>query len=137
MRLRSAHRSAPRSAHRSVPRNSFRVYANEFDDPEAPPFLPAPHTPQGAFHAAELAYLFPTEALRPPTPAQRRLSATMTGYRARFAATGDPNGPGAPAWPRYTAHRDAVQVLAPDRTAPTTAFAADHRCAFWQRHGAA
>ncbi|QKV91420.1 carboxylesterase family protein [Streptomyces sp. NA02950] len=109
------------------------VYAYEFNDPQAPPFIPAPHTPQGAFHASELAYLFPMDGVPPLTPAQRRLSHTMTGYWARFAATGDPNGPGsAPRWPRYTADRDRIQVLAPDRTAPTGGFAADHQCAYWQ-----
>ncbi|HET6353549.1 carboxylesterase/lipase family protein [Streptomyces sp.] len=108
------------------------VYAYEFNDPQAPPFIPAPHTPQGAFHASELAYLFPMDALPLPSSAQRRLSATMTAYWARFAATGNPNGPGAPRWPRYTADHDRIQVLAPDRTASTTDFAADHNCAFWQ-----
>lgn len=54
-----------------------------------------------------------------------------TAYWARFAATGDPNGPGAPAWPRYTAEGDRIQVLAPDRVAPTDGFATDHHCAFW------
>ncbi|MER5461750.1 carboxylesterase family protein [Streptomyces sp. NPDC002668] len=108
------------------------VYAYEFNDPQAPPFIPAPHTPQGAFHASELAYLFPMDALPLTTEAQRRLSVTMTGYWARFVATGNPNGPGAPIWPRYGANRDRIQVLAPDRTAPTTGFAADHHCAFWQ-----
>ncbi|CAL9658721.1 Para-nitrobenzyl esterase [Streptomyces sp. enrichment culture] len=106
------------------------VYAYEFHDPEAPPFIPAPHTPQGAFHASELAYLFPMDSMR-LTPAQRRLSATMTSYWARFAATGDPNGSHGPAWPRHTAGGDRVQVLAPDRVASTTGFAADHHCAFW------
>ncbi|MFF9864643.1 carboxylesterase/lipase family protein [Streptomyces sp. NPDC013953] len=108
------------------------VYAYEFHDSQAPPFIPAPHTPQGAFHASELAYLFPTEALPPLTPAQRRLSAIMTAYWARFTATGDPNTPGTPRWPRYTADGDRVQVLAPDRVGPATGFAADHHCAFWQ-----
>jgi para-nitrobenzyl esterase len=111
------------------------VYAYEFNDPQAPPFIPAPHTPQGAFHASELAYLFPMNALPLLTPAQRRLSATMAGYWVRFAATGNPNGPGAAIWPRYAADRDRIQVLAPDRTAPTTGFAADHRCTFWQPSG--
>ncbi|WP_345016592.1 carboxylesterase/lipase family protein [Streptomyces shaanxiensis] len=108
------------------------VYAYEFHDAQAPPFIPAPHTPQGAFHASELAYLFPTNALAPLTPAQRRLSATMTAYWARFVATGDPNTPGAPPWPRYTAAGDRIQVLAPDQVGPTTGFAADHHCPFWQ-----
>ncbi|GGY05626.1 carboxylesterase/lipase family protein [Streptomyces djakartensis] len=108
------------------------VYAYEFADAQAPPFIPAPHTPQGSFHASELAYLFPTEALAPLTPAQRRLSATMTAYWARFAATGDPGMPGTPPWPRHTADGDRVQVLSPGRVGPTTRFAADHHCSFWQ-----
>ncbi|MFC8243963.1 carboxylesterase family protein [Streptomyces chartreusis] len=108
------------------------VYAYEFDDAQAPPFIAAPHTPQGAFHASELAYLFPTDVLAPLTPAQRRLSATLTAYWARFTATGDPNAPGTPPWPRYTAAGDRIQVLAPDRVGPTTGFAADHHCRFWQ-----
>ncbi|WP_345663944.1 carboxylesterase/lipase family protein [Streptomyces venetus] len=108
------------------------VYAYEFHDPQAPPFIPAPHTPQGAFHASELAYLFPMDSVARLTPAQRRLSATMTAYWARFAATGDPNAPGTEPWPRYTADGDHIQVLTPDRVGPTTGFAADHHCAFWQ-----
>ncbi|AZQ32343.1 carboxylesterase family protein [Streptomyces cyaneochromogenes] len=108
------------------------VYAYEFHDAQAPPFIPAPHTPQGAFHASELVYLFPMNTLAPLTPAQRRLSATMTAYWARFVATGDPNAPGTPPWPRYTAAGDRIQVLAPDRVAPTSGFAADHHCPFWQ-----
>ncbi|MET8012097.1 carboxylesterase family protein [Streptomyces sp. NPDC005271] len=108
------------------------VYAYEFHDPQAPPFIPAPHTPQGAFHASELAYLFPMDSVPPLTPAQRRLSATMTAYWARFVATGDPNGPRLPTWPHHTADGDRVQVLAPDRVAPTTGFAAGHHCAFWR-----
>lgn len=108
------------------------VYAYEFHDPKAPPFIPAPHTPQGAFHASELAYLFPMDSVSPLTAAQRRLSATMTAYWARFAATGNPNGPGTPTWPRHTPDTDRIQVLAPDRAAPTTQFAADHHCTFWQ-----
>ncbi|MFI5685295.1 carboxylesterase/lipase family protein [Streptomyces sp. NPDC051636] len=106
------------------------VYAYEFNDPQAPPFIPAPHTPQGAFHASELAYLFPMDSLH-LTPARRRLSATMTAYWARFVATGDPNGSRVPAWPRYTAEGDRIQVLAPDRVTSTTGFATDHHCAFW------
>ncbi|MFE5813839.1 carboxylesterase/lipase family protein [Streptomyces sp. NPDC056479] len=112
--------------------NRAPVYAYEFHDAQAPPFIPAPHTPQGAFHASELAYLFPTDALAPLTPAQRRLSATMTAYWAHFVATGDPNAPGTTPWPRYAAARDRIQVLAPDRVGPTTWFAADHHCPFWQ-----
>ena len=37
------------------------------------------------------------------TPAELALSDTLIGYWSRFARTGDPNGAGAPAWPRYDA----------------------------------
>ncbi|WP_039934391.1 carboxylesterase family protein, partial [Streptomyces viridochromogenes] len=57
---------------------------------------------------------------------------TMTAYWAHFAATGDPNAPGTEPWPRYTADGDHIQVLTPERVGPTTEFAADHHCAFWQ-----
>ena len=36
-----------------------------------------------------------------PTPAETLLSERMSDYWANFAKTGDPNGPGVPAWPRY------------------------------------
>jgi para-nitrobenzyl esterase len=55
----------------------------------------------GAFHGAELFYVFgqldTTNAT--PSAAERQLSTTMIGYWSRFAATGDPNGGGAPQWP--------------------------------------
>jgi para-nitrobenzyl esterase len=60
----------------------------------------------GAFHAAELPYVFGTLGLFElpglVTQADRDLSENVMGYWTRFAATGDPNGEGAPAWPRYT-----------------------------------
>jgi para-nitrobenzyl esterase len=55
-----------------------------------------------ASHGSELPYLF--DAARPPgewDESDRELAATMVGYWVRFAATGDPNGEGAPQWPRY------------------------------------
>jgi para-nitrobenzyl esterase len=35
------------------------------------------------------------------TPAELALGDTLVGYFTRFAATGDPNGDGAPSWPSY------------------------------------
>ena len=110
------------------------VYAYEFNDPQAPPFITDPALPQAAFHAGELAYLFPG---LPLTATQQRLAETMTGYWSRFIATGNPNGRRLPAWPRYRPPGDPgaidlIQELTPTGIAPTTGFAADHRCAFWR-----
>jgi para-nitrobenzyl esterase len=53
------------------------------------------------------------------------------GFRARFAATGNPNGGGAPYWPAFSPASQQIQELTPTGTAPQTGFAAEHRCAFW------
>ena len=78
------------------------VYAYEFDDQHAPPFFAAPTSiPQGAFHASEVAYLFPFHDLTPLTASQRQLSGLMVGYWSHFIASGNPNAPGLPSWPRF------------------------------------
>jgi para-nitrobenzyl esterase len=66
----------------------------------------------GAFHGAEIPFVFGTFArvYREGTPdvedADRALSEAMMGYWLRFAATGNPNGEGAPGWPRYGSRSD-------------------------------
>jgi para-nitrobenzyl esterase len=63
----------------------------------------------GAFHGSEIPFVFGTLGQRrDPTPAERRLSDAMLSAWVRFAATGDPNGEGLPAWPRYDTRRDTV-----------------------------
>jgi len=39
-----------------------------------------------------------------PTPDELAFSNALMGYWTRFAAKGNPNGPGAFHWPRYSAH---------------------------------
>ena len=54
----------------------------------------------GAFHCAELAYVFGTQNTvdRPWEAIDRQLSDVMSSYWVRFAATGNPNGPDLPEW---------------------------------------
>jgi para-nitrobenzyl esterase len=65
----------------------------------------------GAFHSLEIQYVFGN-----PMPwlsreaVDDRLSATMMDYWVRFAATGDPNGAGAPQWPRYGASDEYMEL---------------------------
>jgi para-nitrobenzyl esterase len=115
------------------------TFAYEFNDPNAPEFLITdPVMPLRAFHAAEIPYLFrPVDSSTLFTPAQLALSDQMIGYWGRFAAGGDPNGREAPRWPRYTAHHDLIQSLAPGATGPVASFAADHNCALFASLAAA
>jgi para-nitrobenzyl esterase len=63
----------------------------------------------GAFHGLELSFVFGTIPLGVswfsdpfvPTPAEVELTHSIEGYWARFAATGDPNAPGAVFWPKF------------------------------------
>ncbi|MEE4173509.1 MAG: carboxylesterase family protein [Xanthomonadales bacterium] len=71
----------------------------------------------GAYHGAELPYVFDTHDAWLPTDADdRRLTARINAYWTAFARTGDPN-PGAqtgirtPPWPAYRGDGDDVQRL--------------------------
>jgi para-nitrobenzyl esterase len=57
----------------------------------------------GAYHAAEIPYVFGTLKNRswPFTDTDFALSDTMSNYWTNFAVTGDPNGAGLPTWTPY------------------------------------
>jgi para-nitrobenzyl esterase len=73
----------------------------------------------GAFHGAEIPYVFGNLVERQVPGLGRigvdardtELSEQVIGYWARFAATGDPNGGGAPSWPKVDDRRTPVLEL--------------------------
>lgn len=70
----------------------------------------------GAHHAAEIPYVFGEMTATGETPwteADRQVSNLMMGYWTQFAATGDPNRGGLPAWPAFDERNDVYLTLAP------------------------
>jgi para-nitrobenzyl esterase len=111
------------------------TYAYEFNDENAPlnfGLVPASF-PLGAYHGAEIQYLFNIFGTPAPfTAAQQQLSDTMIAYWTQFADTGDPNLPSAPAWSPYNALTDEFQSLAPPTPTVESNFDAEHQCSsFW------
>ncbi|MFC9266780.1 carboxylesterase/lipase family protein [Streptomyces zhihengii] len=110
------------------------VHAYDFAEAQAPYFIGVPRPagfPLGTGHMIDLAYLFDNDLFEPLDARQASLSGTVTAYWSRFAATGNPNRPGLPAWKRFTPTHPTVQRLASGRIGPTD-FAADHHYAFWK-----
>jgi para-nitrobenzyl esterase len=76
------------------------IYTYYFDQA-----IPWPEHPEfGAFHTAEIPYVFRTldRLPRPWTADDRALSDRMSHYWVNFAATGNPNATGLPEWPAYS-----------------------------------
>jgi para-nitrobenzyl esterase len=74
--------------------------------------LPGPDADQyGAFHSSEVPYVLNTLSMssRPFTAKDHQIADTLSSYWANFAATGNPNGKGLPAWPAAT--NDAPQTM--------------------------
>jgi para-nitrobenzyl esterase len=68
----------------------------------------------GAFHGAEIAYVFGTGSATAALGWEERdraLSETMQAFWVRFAASGDPNGEGLPPWPAYSGEKDEAMAF--------------------------
>jgi para-nitrobenzyl esterase len=88
-------------------------------------------TKVGAFHSAELVYVFGTQASvdRPWAGRDRELSEQMQRYWTNFAKTGDPNGAGLPEWPRHGSSAADLMELG-DATRPIGPLDAERKPAF-------
>jgi para-nitrobenzyl esterase len=119
-----AHEAA-RALARFVP-----TYQYEFADEGAPRFFPAARDfPLGAYHAAELEYLFTLRGVPSLlTGSHEDLSEAMLRLWAQFARTGSPGSD----WPRLTQANTAVELLTPPAPSVETGFAAEHHCTFWE-----
>jgi len=112
------------------------VYAYEFADRGAPPTMFAfPGAKGGAFHTAEIPYVFQTSypaEIHPGPPAfspdQKALSDRMLNAWGAFIWGKAP----APDWPEF-GKAGQVEILAPggDATLGSAEFRQKHNCAFW------
>jgi para-nitrobenzyl esterase len=124
------------------------LFAYEFDDQNAPALfdttnLSLPDLSNGfswkAYHFSELQYLAQQfggglAPVPPPfTPEQWQLSNQMIEYWTNFAWNGHPGN--SPLWVTYDPHADNILSLAPQATAFTSNYTADHKCDFWVKTG--
>jgi para-nitrobenzyl esterase len=117
------------------------VYAYEFDDRNAPSYFPAVSFPTGAYHTADIPFLFGFHGgsrgiARPLSPAERVLAGQLRVFWTTFARTGDPNGVArTDPWPRYNASSPLYLAENADGSAPVSEaqFSTTHKCSFWDR----
>jgi para-nitrobenzyl esterase len=74
----------------------------------------------GAPHGGEIGYVFHTLSAGrggAPTPEDQAVARIAQSYWVNFARTGDPNGPGLPAWPRHDPGKDQIFEFRADGSA--------------------
>ncbi|KRA83962.1 carboxylesterase/lipase family protein [Altererythrobacter sp. Root672] len=93
------------------------VYAYRFSYvAENPPPGPAGAPAQdGAGHASDIPFFFDTQAIKyedRTTPRDNAMGEAISAYLVNFAKTGNPNGAGLPAWPKYDRSKDEIMDFA-------------------------
>lgn len=116
------------------------TYQYEFTEAKTPGIID-PYMAMGAFHGAELRYVFQAKLPGPTlnlslNTAQQQLADQMVRYWGQFAATGNPNAAAAPLWPSFTAGKaSSLALTSLGFTAfNANSFKADHQCALWAQH---
>jgi para-nitrobenzyl esterase len=108
------------------------VYQYELNDVNTPLAGLDPEMPLNNFHGLDLLFLFkiqlPFVGL---DAAHQALANQMIGYWARFAATGNPNGAAAPAWPTSENATGRFLTLSSAGSKVSTNFSTEHQCGFW------
>ena len=70
----------------------------------------------GAQHASDIPYFFDTQHVKygdATTARDDAMGRTISAYLVNFVKSGDPNGSGLPAWPRFGRAGDAVMIFDP------------------------
>jgi para-nitrobenzyl esterase len=98
-----------------------RFYAKQMGDVGQPAYLyfftrvpPSKRQSAGAFHAAEIIFVFGKSVPLFPTDEQdETITQAMGDYWTQFAKTGDPNMEGLPQWPAFSIEEQRNMVLGP------------------------
>lgn len=115
------------------------VYQYEFTEANTPGVID-PYMSMGAFHGAELRFLFQAKLPGPTifwplSSAQQKLADQMGAYWGNFARSADPNGLNLPKWPRL--QPSAASALLLDSKgisiAGTDKLRDIHHCDLWER----
>ncbi len=116
------------------------TWAYQFDDRTAPSYFKPASFPMGAYHTAEIPYLFPlfhggTGTPRPLNATQQKLSDGLIDAWASFARTGNPNPSGLGAWTAYDPAHDNVLSINSPQSVMRDNYGSEHNCALWDTVG--